>query len=103
MKIILIILIILTSCEIESCQIPCGVCIEIVWNIKKNPIIEVPITGCLYYDEIKAKLYDDFDNFILMENVKAKQDTVILEAPADLSCYQKCMQKCEIYLIEFDN
>jgi hypothetical protein len=100
MKKLLIILLILISCEINNDIELCGVVIEIGWNVKASPIIKVPIKDCLDYWDVRVLLYDDNDNSELIRWNVIK-DTVILNASRiDLSKYQKNVQKCEIYLID---
>jgi hypothetical protein len=103
MKKLFIILLFLSSCIEETVNPPCGECIVIEWSVKCSPIIEVPIPGALDYYEVKAKLYDDLNEYELLEDIKVKQDTVILDATnIDISKYQNNRQICEIYLIEYN-
>ena len=93
----------MSSCEIENGSMPCATVIPIEWSIKNNPVMEVPIADAMNHYEVKALLYDDSNESTLMKCVSVKTDTVILDiCDIDLSNYQNNKHLCEIYLIDFN-
>ena len=101
--ILLTIITMLSSCEIETSEPPCFIVQPIDWNMKCDPVIKVPILGALDYYEVKALLYNDSNESTLMKNVTVIQDTVILNAKGiDFTEYQNKEQYCEIYLVYYN-
>ncbi len=93
----------ISSCEIENGSMPCGTVIVIEWDVKSNPEKEVPIIDAMNHYEVKALLYDDSNESTLMKCVSVKTDTVMLDiCDIDLTNYQNSKHLCEIYLIDFN-